>query len=101
VAKTARSLFEELGSEQGVEQAREIIDGDYLRQREQEETGVTAATPMAMMPSEAQMYGSGGIGGRSGGPMPMGGAPPPQQMAAAPSAAPPAPPPKGGPTLEQ
>ena len=24
-------------------QAREIIDGDYLRQREQEETGVTAA----------------------------------------------------------
>ncbi|CAE7770099.1 TTC28 [Symbiodinium sp. CCMP2592] len=102
VAKTARTLFEELGSEQGVEQAREIIDGDYLRQREQEETGVTAATPMPMMPSESQMYGSGGIGGRSGGPMPMGGgAPPPQQMAAAPSAAAPAAPPKGGPTLEQ
>eukprot|EP00439_Symbiodinium_sp_Y106_P050077 s1905_g6.t1 len=101
VAKTARTLFEELGSEQG-EQAREIIDGDYLRQREQEETGVTAATPMPMMPSESQMYGSGGIGGRSGGPMPMGGgAPPPQPMAAAPSAAAPAPPAKGGPTLEQ
>lgn len=32
------------------------MDGDYLRQqREQDEMGVTAATPMPMMPSESQM----------------------------------------------
>eukprot|EP00434_Breviolum_minutum_P039953 symbB.v1.2.035491.t1/scaffold4770.1/size35053/3 len=97
----SRDIFEEVGNEQGMEQAREIVDGDYLRQQQEEdERGVTAATPMAMMPSESQMYGSGGIGGRSGGPgagQPMAMAPAP----AAPSAAPAAPPPKGGPSLQQ
>eukprot|EP00913_Durusdinium_trenchii_P011893 g11171.t1 len=82
-------------------QAREIIDGDYLRQqREQEEMGITAATPMPMMPSESQMYGAGGIGGRTGGPGP-GPSPmaPPPAAASAPAA--PVAPPKGGPTLQQ
>lgn len=97
----SREIFEEVGNDQGMEQAREIIDGDYLRQqREEDERGITSATPMAMMPSETQMYGSGGIGGRSGGPGP---GQPPMAMAQAPapSAAPAVPPPKGGPTLKQ
>lgn len=97
----SRDMFEEMGNEQGMEQAREIIDGDYLRQqREQEEMGITAATPMPMMPSESQMYGAGGIGGRTGGPGP-GPSPmaPPPAAASAPAA--PVAPPKGGPTLQQ
>lgn len=98
----SREIFEEVGNDQGMEQAREIIDGDYLRQqREEDERGITSATPMAMMPSESQMYGSGGIGGRSGGPGP---GQPPMAMAQAPApsaAAPAVPPPKGGPTLKQ
>jgi len=86
-AKLARALFAEQGNEVGLEQADEIISGDFMKQREDE--GITTATPMAAMPSmPTGPMGASPAMGRTG---PAGPGPMMPQTNQAPAAAPAAP----------